>query len=491
MKKCLLFILLAFSSCCPPVKEKPPTYELSQEWKQESSLPTVAKSAPENWWEVFQDETLNTLVEEGLANSPTFQAALSKLEEALWLADSAWADQFPTLSAQLSAMRRRIPKDFRTKGRVPTGKVITPKPDPNPFPFMRTPAPAIPQFKTVRSPKFFTDLLANLVVNYEVDFWGKNWLTKEAAYRRAESSQADLETTKLILVDQIASAYFSIQSDMKELEIVQEEISIIEERLSLIESEYKAGLTDEIPVLDEKDFLAERKIEKQALIKSKKTNSNLLAILIGKEPSQFSLDLSSVHWIFPVVPTGIPSQLLSQRPDIRAIEKEVEALIAEIGITKAELLPNLNLSAGAGHEADKTNKLFKWRNRVWSLAGAFDWLLFDAGSRRAQIKAAQARFESAVATLTDQVLKSIKETEDALVAIKTQKERQQFAQKRVEWFVQSTDLLVRQFESGLVDYQEVLASKEAPLLARREVLKESVNLQFATLALMKSLGGSW
>jgi len=111
------------------------------------------------------------------------------------------------------------------------------------------------------------------------------------------------------------------------------------------------------------------------------------------------------------------------------------------------LLPNLNFSASAGHEAEKTHKLFKWRNRIWSLAGAFDWLLFDAGSRRAQ--------------------------------------------KRVEWFVQSTDLLVRQFESGLVDYQEVLASKEAPLLARREVLKESVNLQFATLALMKSLGGSW
>ena len=490
--------LLIVSSCCPPVKEKPPVYDLVEEWKAEAPMPTVAKSAPENWWEVFQDETLNELVEEGLASSPTFQAALTRLEEAIWLADSAWADQFPTLSAQASAVRRRIPKDFRTKGKVPTGKHSTPdpeKPDPHdPFPFIRCPAPlppATPKYKTVRSPKFFTDLLANLLVNYEVDFWGKNWLTKEAAYRRAEASQADVETTKLILVDQIASAYFSIQSDTKEIEIVEEEIFILEERLSLVESEYKAGLIDEIPILDEKDILAERKIEKQALLRSKETNTNLLAILIGREPSQFTLDLSETNWIFPVVPAGIPSQLLSQRPDIRSIEKEVEALIAEIGIAKAELLPNLTLSAGAGHEADKTNKLFKWRNRVWSLAGVFDWLLFDAGSRLAQIKAARSRFENAVANLTDQVLTSIRETEDALVAIRTQKERQQLAQQRVEWFVQSTDLLVNQFESGLVDYQEVLTSKEVPLLARREVLKESVNLQFATLALIKSLGGSW
>jgi outer membrane protein, multidrug efflux system len=234
-----------------------------------------------------------------------------------------------------------------------------------------------------------------------------------------------------------------------------------------------------------------KKADEQSLIRSKDINYSLLAVLVGREPNNASFDITQAAWTFPIVPAGIPSSLLANRPDIRTNMKEVEALIAEIGAAKTELLPAISLSAAAGYQAGVAHEWFKWKNRIWAIASSVSQPLFDAGQRFAQIDAAKARFKEAAGILTQTVLTSIKEVEDSLVAIRTQKERRIAAIKREEDLGLTTTLRSDLCTTGVQDYLIVLQAKENLIQARRSRINEEYNLQLGTLALMKSLGGSW
>jgi multidrug efflux system outer membrane protein len=183
--------------------------------------------------------------------------------------------------------------------------------------------------------------------------------------------------------------------------------------------------------------------------------------------------------------------LLSNRPDIKTALKEVEALVAEIGAVKTELLPSISLSAAAGYQAGLAHEWFKWKNRIWALAASVGQPLFDAGQRFAEIDAAKARFREAAGNLTQTVLLSVKEVEDALVAIRTQRERRASAIKREDDLANTANLRTKLCTTGVQDYLVVLQTREDLIQAMRSRINEEYNLQLGTLALMKSLGGSW
>ena len=495
MRKYSFLILTCcfFGGCCPPVSEKQPQFSLKENWKSPEQVDKAANIKPlDTWWEIFQDTTLNGLIEEGLENSPTVQIALARLEEAIAIAEAEWANQFPTLWAQSTASRRRIPSDFRSTITTTTTAAPTPLSpvypsiyDPIPIPPVPTPVP------TTKSPKYANNLIANLLVDYEVDFWGKYWMIGQAAYFRSIAIKEDYETAKLVLADQVASAYFSLQADIQNLTIIREQIATISERIHLQQSSYTAGVTSNFLVLDDMARLETIKAEEQSLIQSQATNTILLATLIGKEPSTLTIIPSDTNWTYPVVPAGLPSQLLYRRPDIKAAECEVDALIKEIGIAKADLLPTLDITLGTGYQAQKANRLFKWKNRLWSAQGSFNWLIFDTGRRLDEIDAAKARYKQGVARLTEALLNSIKEVENALQAITTQQNQVQIMQKRLQDLATSEKLRYSLFQAGVDPFQNVLTAKEDRLEVSKELLRESINLQLATLSLVKALGGSW
>ncbi len=495
LPSCLLFVTGCF---CPHVDEKPPVYSLGDSWKNqvaETTVSTKQTATPDNWWEIFQDPNLNAVVAEGLENSPSIEQSVARFEQAMFIAQATRADQFPQLSVNGYGDRRRIPKDLRTSASVPTGNLITPTTTPAfPNPSTGVPpivVPSVPVMKTVTTPTFVNDLIANLLVSYEVDFWGKYYLRTQAAVKRTEEAGADLDTARLLLVDQIAFTYFTIQAMEYELALIREEIATHSERIDLLQKQCVNGLTNTFQLLDEQATLETRKIEEQDLLQSRDINSSLLAVLVGRQPNNASFTISEAAWTFPIVPAGLPSSLLANRPDIKTKLKEVEALVAEIGAAKTELLPSISLSAAAGYQAGLAHEWFKWKNRIWSLASSVGQPLFDAGQQFAEIDAAKARFREAAGSLTQTVLSSVKEVEDALVAIRTQKERRTSALKREEDLARTASLRTKLCTTGVQDYLIVLQTKENLIQAIRDRVNEEFNLQLGTLALMKSLGGSW
>ena len=263
-----IICVVAYTGCfCPPVSEKVPEYPMKESWKAnvpESTIPVVEVGTPDNWWESFQDPHLNAIVVEGLDNSPSVAQALARFEEALYQTTITGANQYPQLSLNGYGDRRRIPKDLQTAASVPTNNIITPAtqaaiPVPNtgvpPIVVPPLVVPGTPQMKTVRTPAFVNDLIANLLVSYEVDFWGKYYLQTQAAKRRAEEAEADLATTRLLLVDQIASTYFAIQSMDAQIALIREQIVLHRELLDLLAKQVDRGLTDAFTLLDEQATL--------------------------------------------------------------------------------------------------------------------------------------------------------------------------------------------------------------------------------------------
>ena len=490
--------LLSAGCFYPPVDEKQPTYPMKETWQNPELEPTISskeKGSPDNWWEVFGDSNLNAIVAEGVANSPTIEQALARFDQALAFVTVAQANQFPQLTLNGYGDRRRIPKDLQGSASVPTGNLLTPTTTAAiPAPNTGVPPiviPSVPQMQTVKAPLLVNDLIANFLVSYELDFWGKYSLQTRAAVLRAQEAQADLATAQLLLVDQIASTYFTMQAMEAELALIRDEIAMHRERNALLAQQVEQGLTDAFQLLDEQATLETRLQDEQSLIQSLELNNSLLATLVGKEPNNALFEISSPSWTFPVVPAGLPSSLLAKRPDVQSAMREVNALIAEIGVAKTALLPSISLSAAAGFQAGTANQWFKWKDRIWDLAGSVGQILFDAGQTFAQIDAAKARYRQAAGVLTQTVLSSVKEVEDALCVIRTQDRRTIAALKREEDLAATATLRSGQCQSGLQDYLIVLQAKEDRIQASRARVNEEYNLQLSTLALMKGLGGSW
>jgi outer membrane protein, multidrug efflux system len=270
----LLPISSAFFTACltPHVDEKTPTYALENSWKNAAaqSTPSVEIPAtPDNWWEAFEDNKLNDIVTEGLQKSPTIEQAFARFEQALCLAKVSRADQFPQLALNGYGDRRRIPKDLQSSATQNTGNFITPTtpvPLPNPsstgVPPISTPpiiVPAIPEMTTIKTPTYVNDLIANLLISYELDFWGKYYLKTQAANKRAEEAEADLATARLLLVDQIAATYFTIQAMESELALIREEIATHTQRNALLSQQCNSGLTNTFQLLDEQATLETKK----------------------------------------------------------------------------------------------------------------------------------------------------------------------------------------------------------------------------------------
>ncbi len=491
-------VFISVGCFCPHVDEKQPAYLLHDSWKNPIQEPVLVKDvafSPDNWWEIFEDQKLNAIVVEGLENSPSIDQAIARFDQAACLATITGADQYPQLSLNGYGDRRRIPKAFQASASVPTGNYITPTtPAPIPAPTTGVPpivVPAIPVMKTVTTPTHVNDLIGNLLVSYELDFWGKYYLKTQAAIRRTEGTEADLATARLLLEDQIASTYFAIQAMEAELVLIRDEISTHRERVALLAQQCEKGLTNAFLFLDEQAALQAKNEEEQSILQTRDLNYSLLAVLVGREPNSASFDIATASWSFPVVPSGIPSSLLANRPDVRSVMKEVDAIIAEIGAAKTELLPSISLSAAAGYQAGMANQWFKWKNRIWALAASVSQPIFDAGQRFAEVDATKARFREVTSVLTQTVLSSVKEVEDALVAIRTQRERRFAALKREDDLLSVTTLRTGLCITGVQDYLTVLQAKENLVKARRDRVNEEFNLQLGTLALMKSLGGSW
>ena len=335
------------------------------------------------------------------------------------------------------------------------------------------------------------DFFLPVDLSYEVDLWGRVRRSFRAAREQAQASAADYRNVMLTLQADVAQTYFMIRSIDLDRHVVGLTIELRKKNLSLVESLHQGGADSEVDVAEAETELASAQADFVGLDLQRAQLENALAVLCGRTASSFSLAETDRIYQAPMIPVGLPADLLERRPDVAEAERSMAAASEGIGIAKAAFFPSIQLTGSAGTESVELKDIFNWENRAWSLGPNISLPLFEGGRNRAGVERARAAYDEAVAQYRSQVLVAFHEVEDGLIGLRLLKEQFDDQMRAVEGAKKVADLSRARYKEGLASYFEVVIADRTAL--ENEILAYQLNGQrvVTTVLLIKALGGGW
>lgn len=425
-------------------------------WKGATPPDAIARG---DWWRVFNDAALDDLERQAAENNQDLKAAMARVVQARALARDAKADFFPSLSFDPAATRGRTSET-----------VLNPSPT-----------------------RQGNDFRVPLDLSYELDLWGRVRRNFEGANADAQARLAAFENTLLLLKADVAQNYFELRTLDTERAILRDTIGLRRDALNLVNSRFKGGAASELDVSRAETELDSTEAEILSVQRARAEVEHALAVLIGKPASDFTLrelTLASTA-LPPVIPAGLPSDLLERRPDIAEAERAMAAANARIGVAKAAFFPVVRLTGLAGFESMDVDTLFNWQSRAWSMGPSITWPIFQGGRNRANLKRAQAAYEENVALYRQQVLIAFKEVQDALTGTRLLSQQAEAEDRSRASARKTANISNSRYRAGLVSYLEVVDSERTALAAERESARITGERLVVSVQLIKALGGGW
>ena len=416
--------------------------------------PAVAQERGE-WWKVFNDPLLDELVARAERANTSIQVAAARLAQARAVARITDADRALQVSAGASARRAQ-----GLIGGNPPG------PPNNLF-------------------------AAGVDLSYELDLFGRLSHASQAAVLDAQSREGLLQSTRLLIQAQVAQVYLALRALDTERLIVRDTLTAYRETLALTERRWRAGDVAELEVARSATEVAATESEALALERRRAELEHALAVLIGEAPSGFSLPAAEWNTALPEIPAGVPSTVLTRRPDVSAAQYGMLAAQTRVGVAKAAYFPNIALTASGGYASTDLSDLFQWSSRAWLIGAVASLPILDGGRRKAGVQAAGAELDAAVATYRDQVLVAFKDVEDQLSALRLLAEQAEAQARAVSSARRTTALSGARYRAGYVSQLELLDAQRSELRNRREALQVRSARYQSTVALVRALGGGW
>jgi multidrug efflux system outer membrane protein len=408
------------------------------------------------WWEVFEDPTLRDLINVALKQNYDVRIAAARILEARAQLGITRADQFPTVTAGVSAVNERTPA---TAGR-----------------------PAIDTNAQTVS--------ASLV--WELDFWGKFRRSTESARASLLANEWARQQVISTLVSDVASAYFQLRELDLELEISRNTLASRKDSLRLTQLLADHGSTSLLDVRQAEQLVytaaanipdVERKIEQQ---------ENFLNTLLGQNPAAVRRGLPlTAQPHAPEVPAGLPSSLLERRPDIRAAEQQLAAFNAQIGVAKADYFPAITLTTSGGYQSSALTSLFNTSAGLWSVGANAVQPVFEAGRIRNRVRFAEARRNEAVLSYQQTIQQAFREVADALIAYRKNQEFRRQQELVTRAAQDATRLSDMRYRGGATSYLEVLDSNTRQFQAQLTLAQAQLNELQSLVQIYRALGGGW
>ena len=451
--------LLLLTGCAVGPKYKRPPVTVPDGYRglaPDAGQQTPASLGDEKWWTVFQDQQLQELIREALAQSYDVRIAATRVLQAQAVVGITRADQFPTVSGGASANNQRFP-------RTPTTAAYETSP-----------------------------LAVNLSLFWELDFWGKFRRATEAARASLLATEWGQKTVISSLVSNVASAYFQLLELDLAMDISRNALASRKESLRLVEIRARGGTTSLLDVRQSEQLVytasasvpdLERRIEQQ---------ENLISILLGKNPAPVVRGKPLVeNVVLPAVPAGLPSSLLDRRPDIQSVEQQLVAANAQIGVAKAAYFPQITLTGLGGYQSTALTDLFTGPAGLWSFGGQLTQPIFTAGKIRSNVRLTEAQKEEAVLIYQQSIQQAFREVSDSLVAYRKNQEFRKQEQLLSEAAQDATRLSTVRYEGGVTSYLEVLDSDTRYFDAQLGLAQAELNERLALVQLYNALGGGW
>jgi multidrug efflux system outer membrane protein len=453
-----LFALL-LAGCASPVKYERPPVELPQAWKE--SGPRFAQDG--RWWRIYDDAQLDALVERSFKDNADLVVAAARVDEARALMGEAESFLFPRLDAQGSASREQISQRSATS-----------------FPGVAR------EFSTYR---------ATLNLSYELDLFGRLRSGADAARAELEASEASRDAVRLALAAQVAKSYFGLRSFDEQVVLTRQSLALREDLLGLQRKRHRAGVIGDFELRQLEAEAAAARAQLPALEEARSREEAALAVLLGRTPREVFESAVEVKRQYeerlqaPVVPAGLPSELLLRRPDLVEAERRLAAANARVAVARSEMFPSIALTAVLGSESAALSNLFSGPAGLWTVAAAISQPVFSGGRTEARTAAAEARERATLAQYQQAVRVAFSEVRTALVSQSRARQRFDAESERASALQETLRLARLRYESGIASQIEVIDA-ERGLLAARIARVDALRAHRAAVAdLFRALGG--
>jgi multidrug efflux system outer membrane protein len=450
---CFLSCLIFLAGCKVGPNFQPPETPVPDEWVGPvSPPPTTAEQDLAHWWTVFQDAALTSLIERAIQSNLDLRLAAARVRQARAARGIAASGLGPTVDATGSYRR--------------TGDAI------------RT-----------------TDLYqAGFDAFWELDIFGGTRRSIEAATANLEAAQDARLNVLVTLSAEVALNYIDLRGFQERIAIALRNLKAQQHSADLTRQRFEGGFVSGLDVANAEAQVASTAAQIPTLEQSARQATYSLSVLLGLEPGALLAELTPPEAIPagpPVVPVGIPSELLRRRPDIRQAEAEIHAATAQIGVATADLFPRFSLTGNLSTQGDKFSALGDWANRFWSIGPSASWTLFATGRIRSNIEVQKALQEQSLIIYRQIVLTALQDVENALIASAKEQEHYQALTAAVAANRRAVDLATKLYTQGQTDFLNVLQAQGALYLSETAQALSAGTLATNLVALYKALGGGW
>lgn len=459
---------LALSACAVGPNYHRPSAPPSALFKEEQGWTPAAPAqiVNEQWWSIYKDPVLSSLEQQVEVSNQNVKVAVANYYAAREAITVDRSSLFPSISVGAGATRsggssRNETLTVLGAGVVPTGTGS------------------------------HTLYEADASASWDLDIWGKLRREVESDVARAQEDAADIAAARLSAQDTLAQDYFQLRAAEQELRILQTTVQDYKVSLQIAQNQVNAGTTTLADVYSARTQLENTIAQENSVQLTRDEMEHAIAVLVGKAPSQVSLAQGEFTATVPVVPAGVPSQLLLRRPDVAAAERALESANAQIGVAEAAWFPSLTLTGSYGYESTALSTLIRASNNVWSFGPSLAGTLLNAGATLAQVRENRALYDSAVATYRETVLTAFQQVENDLATLKhlqTEYTEDEAAMTDAE---RSAALTLNQYRAGTVAYSSVIVAQAALYTAQITELNVQSQRLVASADLVEAIGGGW
>lgn len=413
-----------------------------------------------DWWRGFRSRELTALMEEAQTVNLDIAAASARILQADAQARIAGAALLPSLSAGDQATRSRN-SGSSSNGLTNGGREVT-------------------------------NYSSSLSASYQIDFWGKNRDAALAAEETATANRFDRDVVALTTLTSVANAYFQVLTAQDRIRTAERNIASARNILEAIKERLRAGTGTDLDVAQQESVLANQRAAVPPLRQTLAQNMNALATLVARPPESLNVTGGSLNRIgSPRVTPGLPSDLLTQRPDIRRQEAALASATANVGSARAQFFPTIQLTGQGGYQSAALVSLFTPQAAFFSLAAGLTQPIFDGGAIQGNFDNVKAKQDELLQTYRKTVVSAFADVDNALVAIKQTTERLRLQREVVSASRRAFQLSEQQLRAGTADIVTVLNTQLTLFQAEDSLSQAQLARLQAIVSLYQALGGGW
>ena len=441
------------ASCSLMPRYDRPAAPIPEQWPATANSATATGAANLDWQTYLTDPTLRQLVDTALTNNRDMRVAILAIEQARAQLGIRRADQFPTVNAAASGSRT-------------------------------------PSSSGGVNSSYSAGLL---VTAFEIDFFGRVASLKEQALAQYLASAEASQTVQISLIAAVAQSWLNLLADDELLAITQQTVSSRDESLKLVELKTKHGAASDFDLRAAQTLLEGARVTLAQQTRQRALDENALVLLLGQPLSEAARAQLAQHKLaqvsFKELPAGLPSDLLTRRPDIRQAEQTLIASNANIGAARAAFFPRISLTTGVGSASSELSGLFKDGSWGWTLAPQLVLPIFDAGRNQANLEASKVGRDIAVAQYEKSIQTAFREVADALASRSALNQQFQAQQALLQAESARSQLTKLRLDNGVANQLDWLDAQRSLFAAQQAMVQTQLASLQNQVALFKVLGG--